>query len=134
MELSSSGVQNTPICYGVTGYFYTKFFQDWSPEIPIEATISVYSICIQIITILIQDTFITFSRPCEAVRQIEDDVLYLWIVPNKNYVNSNSFTLIPKLITKVRYNGRRAKFWKLIFGSNDKTNFINCTQVQKKMA
>jgi hypothetical protein len=43
----------------------------------------VYSICIRIIKFLIQDTCITFSRPCEAVRQIEDDVLYLWMVSNK---------------------------------------------------
>ena len=76
---------------------------------------------------LIQDTFITFSRPYEAARQIGDDVLYLWTVPNNVFVNLHSFTLIPKLITKVRYNNRRAKFRKIIFGSNDKTNFIDCT-------
>ena len=89
-------------------------------------------ICIQyLLTIqpvyLIQDTFITFSRPCEAARQIGDDVLYLWTVPNNVFVNLHSFTLIPKLITKVRYNNRRAKFRKSIFGSNGKTYFINCT-------
>ena len=39
MKLSSSGVQNTPICYGVPKYFYTKSFQDWSPEILTEDTI-----------------------------------------------------------------------------------------------
>jgi hypothetical protein len=34
----------------------------------------VYIICIRFIAILIQDTFITFNRPCEAARQIGDGV------------------------------------------------------------
>jgi hypothetical protein len=32
---------------------------------------------------MIQDTFITFNRPCEVARQIGDGVLYLWTIPNR---------------------------------------------------
>ena len=89
-------------------------------------------ICIQyLLTIqhvyLIQDTFITFSRPCEAARQIGAMYcIYGWC-KIMFFVNLHSFTLIPKLITKFRYINRRAKFRKSIFGSNGKTYFINCT-------
>jgi hypothetical protein len=32
MSLSPPGVQNTPVWCGVSGYFYAKPFQDWSPD------------------------------------------------------------------------------------------------------
>ena len=40
---------------------------------------------------LLQICIYMLNRPCEAARQIGDGVLYLWMIPNKNFCKFTFF-------------------------------------------